>query len=126
MEHNWSPLEFQLPDKKDALQTAQKCYQSKIQLINLVFAILVDFGSLWLHLVLAIFVSFGKYGLLVNLVDTIHSINVVLAILDNFTLQKKRKYLTETKTSIKIPIVFKNLVESIREKLRVEKINLCK
>ena len=31
MEHNWSPLEFQLPDGKDALQTAQKCYQSKIQ-----------------------------------------------------------------------------------------------
>ena len=28
MEHNWSPLEFQLPDGKDALQTAQKCYQS--------------------------------------------------------------------------------------------------
>ena len=23
MEHNWSPLEFQLPDEKDALQTAQ-------------------------------------------------------------------------------------------------------
>ena len=31
MEHNWFPLEFQLPDRKDALQTAQKCYQLKIQ-----------------------------------------------------------------------------------------------
>ena len=80
-----------------------------VQLINLVLAILVDFGSLWLHLVIAIFVSFGKYGLQVNLVHMIHLINVVLATLDNFTLQKKRKYLTETKTSIKIPIVFKNL-----------------
>ena len=77
--------------------------------INLVLAILVDFGSLWLHLVLAIFVSFGKYGFLVNLVHMIHLINMVLAILDNFTLQKTRKYLTETKTLIKIPIVFKNL-----------------
>ena len=27
MEHNWFPLEFQLPDGKDTLQTAQKCYQ---------------------------------------------------------------------------------------------------
>ena len=72
----------------------------------MVLAILVDFGSLWLHLVLAIFFRFGKYGLLVNLVHTIHSINVVLAILDNLTLQKKRKYLTETKSLI---IVLKNL-----------------
>ena len=77
-----------------------------VQSINLVLATLVDVGSFWLHLVLAIFVSFGKYGLLVH---TIHLINVVLAILDYFTLQKKRKYLTETKTLIKIPIVFKNL-----------------
>ena len=80
-----------------------------VQLINFVLAILVDFGSLWLHLVLAIFVSFGKYGVLLNLAHTIHLINVVLAILDNFTLQKKRKYLSETKTLIQIPIVFKNL-----------------
>ena len=80
-----------------------------VQSINLALAILVDFGSVWLHLVLAIFILFGKYGLLVNLVHTIHLMNVVLAILDNFTLQKKRKYLTETKILIKIPIVFKNL-----------------
>ena len=80
-----------------------------VQSINLVLAILVDFGSLWLHLVLAIFVSFGKCGLLVNLVHMIHLINVVLVFLDNFTLQKKRKYLTETKTLIKIPIVCQNL-----------------
>ena len=45
--------------------------------INLVLAILVDFGSLWLHLVLTIFVSFGKYGFLVNLVHTINLINMV-------------------------------------------------
>ena len=90
-----------------------------VQSINLVLAILVDLGSLWLHLVLAIFVSFRKYGPLVNLVHMIHLINVVLAILDNFTLQKIRKYLTETKTLIKIPIVFKSLVKSVREKLRV-------
>ena len=31
MEHNSYPLEFQLPDGKDAFQTAQKCYQLKIQ-----------------------------------------------------------------------------------------------
>ena len=67
---------------------------------------MVDFGSLWLHLVLTIFVSFGKYGLLVNLVHMIHLINMVLATLDNFTSQKTRKYLTETKALIKIPIVF--------------------
>ena len=30
-EHNWFPLEFQLPNGKDTLQTAQKCYQLKIQ-----------------------------------------------------------------------------------------------
>ena len=29
MEDNWSPLEFQLPDGKDALQTAQKCYHDR-------------------------------------------------------------------------------------------------
>ena len=46
---------------------------------------------------------------------------MVLAILDNFTLQKARKYLTETKTLIKVPIVFKNLFWSIREKLWNEK-----
>ena len=80
-----------------------------VQSINLILAILVDFGSLWLHLVVTTFVSFGKYGLLVNLVHTIHLINMVLAILDNFTLQKKRKHLTETKTLIKIPTDFKNL-----------------
>ena len=31
MEHNLFPLEFQLPDRKHTLQTAQKCYQLKIQ-----------------------------------------------------------------------------------------------
>ena len=31
MEHNSFPLEFRLPDRKDTLQTAQKCYQLKIQ-----------------------------------------------------------------------------------------------
>ena len=96
-----------------------------VQSINLVLAILDDLGSLWLHLVLAVFVSFGKYGPLVNLGHTIHLINVVLAILDNFSLQKKRKYLRETKTLIKIPIVLKNLVKSVREKLRVEKKLTC-
>ena len=30
MEHKF-PLEFQLPDGKDILQTAQRCYQLKIQ-----------------------------------------------------------------------------------------------
>ena len=52
-------------------------------------------------------------------------VNMVLTILDNFTLQKTRKYLAETKTLIKIPIVFKNLFESIREKLRVEEKLTC-
>ena len=80
-----------------------------VHLINLLLAMLVHFGSLWLRLVLATFVSFGKYGFLVNLVHIFHSINMVLAILDDFTIQKTRKYLTETKTFIKVPIVFKNL-----------------
>ena len=31
MEHSWFPLEFQSSDGKDALQTAQKCCQLKIQ-----------------------------------------------------------------------------------------------
>ena len=35
-------------------------------------------------------------------------------------IQKIRKYLTETITFIKIPIVFKNLFQSVKEKLRVE------
>ena len=30
MEHNWFPLEFQLHDGKDALQTAQKYYLKKL------------------------------------------------------------------------------------------------
>ena len=29
MEHSLFPLEFQLPDGKDTLQTAQKCYELK-------------------------------------------------------------------------------------------------
>ena len=29
MEHSWFSLEFQLPDGKDAIQTAQKSYQLK-------------------------------------------------------------------------------------------------
>ena len=31
MEHSSFQLEFQLPDGKDILQTAQRCYQLKIQ-----------------------------------------------------------------------------------------------
>ena len=31
MEHSSFPLEFQLPDEKDIRQTAQRCYQLKIQ-----------------------------------------------------------------------------------------------
>ena len=31
MEHSSFPLEFQLPEGKDVLQIAQKCYQLKIQ-----------------------------------------------------------------------------------------------
>ena len=31
MEHNSFPLEFQVPEEKDTVQTAQKCYQLKIQ-----------------------------------------------------------------------------------------------
>ena len=34
-----------------------------VQSINLVVAILVDFGSPWLHLALAIFINFGSLGL---------------------------------------------------------------
>ena len=46
---------------------------------------------------------------MVNLVHMIHLINMVLVILDNPTLQETRKYLTETKTLIKIRVVLKNL-----------------
>ena len=80
-----------------------------VYLFDFILAILVNFGSLWLHLVLAIFVSFGKYGPLVNLVHMIHLINMALTILDNPTLQKTKKYLTGTKSLIKTQIVFKNL-----------------
>ena len=31
MGHSSFPLEFQLPDGKDILQTAQRCYQLKIE-----------------------------------------------------------------------------------------------
>ena len=37
-----------------------------------------------------------------------HLIDLILAIFDNVTIQKTRKYLKETKTFIKIPIVFKS------------------
>ena len=50
----------------------------------------VHFGPFWVTGFLPILVSFDKYGLLVNLVHTIHLINVVLTILDKFTLQKKK------------------------------------
>ena len=33
MEHNWFPLEFQLPDGKDVLQTAQKMLSIKNSII---------------------------------------------------------------------------------------------
>ena len=55
----------------------------------------------------------------------VHSINLILAIFDNFTIQKTRKYLKETKTFNKIPIVFKNSFPSVREKLGVEKKKLA-
>ena len=37
MENNWFPLGFQLPDGKDTLQTAQKCDQLIITLLDFTF-----------------------------------------------------------------------------------------
>ena len=56
-----------------------------------------------------------------------HLINTVLAIFDNFTIQKIRKYLTETETSIKIPIAFKKLIPKHQRKIKSwKKINFRK
>ena len=56
---------------------------------NWILAILVQFGS---------FRSFASFGSLVN---------VLIAILDHFTIKKSRKYFIETKTLIKISFVYK-------------------
>ena len=37
-------------------------------------------------------------------------------------LSKERKYFTETKIFIKISIIFKNLFQSVREKIKIEKV----
>ena len=57
------------------------------------------------------------------LVHLVHFVHLVIANLDNFTIKKSRKYFIETKTFIKISIIFKNLFKSIREKLKVDQKN---
>ena len=42
----------------------------------------------------------------------------LIAILDNFTIQRSRKYFIETKPFIKISFVLQNLFRSVREKTK--------
>ena len=49
------------------------------------------------------------------------SIVAKISYCDPIAIQMTRKYLTETKIFIKISIIFKNLFQSMREKLKVEK-----
>ena len=89
----------------------------------LFWLILVHFGYTWFSLFLFHLVN------MVNLIHMFHSINMVLANLDNFTLQRTRKYLylTETKTLIKIPIVLKIDFKALERNSKLKKkINLCK
>ena len=49
MDHNSLPLEFYLPDGKDAQQTAQKCYQLKINhLANVIYSIHVVYSAIYI------------------------------------------------------------------------------
>ena len=60
-------------------------------------------------------------AILVNLEHLVHLANWILDILIKLDIQKTRNYLTETKTFHKIPMVFKNLLQSVREKFIVKK-----
>ena len=55
MEHDWFRLEFQLPDGKDALQTTQKCYQLKIQMLSAVYRSFALVTLIWVYLILSYF-----------------------------------------------------------------------
>ena len=65
--------------------------------------------------------------ILVNLVNVVHLVHLVEWILDiwgkldMFYYPKDRKYFIETKIFIKILIVFKNLFQSVREKVQSSK-----
>ena len=66
-------------------------------------------------------------AILVNLVSVVHLVHLANWILDIwsswicFTIQKTRKYFIETKVFTKIPMVFKNLFQCVREKGQIKK-----
>ena len=59
---------------------------------------------------------------LANLANLIPAIFANFANLANFRYPKTRKYFTETKIFIKISIVVKTLFQSVREKIKIEKV----
>ena len=81
----------------------------------LIWLIMANFGSFWF-----ILVHFGSIWFI--LVHLVHLVDALIAILDNFTIKKSRKYFIETKTFI----VLQNLFGSVREKLVVRKRILVK
>ena len=90
-------------------------------LANLVMTIFVNLVNLvnlanLLILVIAIFA---------NLVNLVNLANLVLAICVNFDMSyylKNNKIFHKTKIFMKISIVFKNLFQSVREKIKIEKV----
>ena len=88
-----------------------------VNLVNLVLAILVNLVNM-VHLVILVLTILVN---LVNLEHLVHLANWILDILFKLDIQKTRNYLTEIKTFHKIPMVFKNLLQSVREKFTVKK-----
>ena len=104
---------------------------------NLDLAIFSNYTNLanLANLVLAILANLVNLANLANLINLANFLNLdnlanlVLAIFDNlamfywgFTISKTRKHFTETKIFIKISIVFKNLFQSVRAKIKIEEV----
>ena len=101
---------------------------------NLDLAIFSNYTNLanLANLVLAILANLVNLANLINLANFLNLdnlANLVLAIFDNlamfywgFTISKTRKHFTETKIFIKISIVFKNLFQSVRAKIKIEEV----
>ena len=92
-----------------------------------IWFILVHFGSFWLTLIhLVHLVHFGSFWfILVHLVHwfifvhLVHLVNALIAILDNFTIKKSRKYFIEMKTFFMISLILQKFFEkSVREKIK--------
>ena len=83
-----------------------KCFLKLLQ-------ILVHFGSFWF--IWFILVHFANWVLVI----LVHSANWIHTIFKNFTIQKTRKHLIETK----IPIIFKNLFKVIEKNKECKKLS---